>query len=98
MERGKNKVAMKSFLGRIATLCTIAAFFLSSVFSTRSAPVALNTNVQIRLVMNTTNSSGQNSVRIAKDPRNDQLYYLKINGDIFRVNLQPPGSASTSTK
>jgi len=89
---------MKSFLGRIATLCTIAALFLSSVFSTRSTPVALNTNLQIRLVMNTTNSSGQNSVRIAKDPRNDQLYYLKINGDIFRVNLQPPGSASTSTK
>src|SRR6266853_822325 len=56
------------------------------------------TNLQIRLVINTTNSSGQNSVRIAKDPRNNQLYYLKINGDIFRVNLQPPGSASTSTK
>src|SRR5882757_11099003 len=88
---------MKSYLGRIATLCTIAALFPSSVFSTRSTPVALNTNLQIRLVMNTTNSSGQPSVRIAKDPRNNQLYYLKINGDIFRVNLQP-GTASSSTK
>src|SRR6185436_11951326 len=48
-------------------------------------------------VMNTTNSSGANSVRLAKDPRNNQLYYLKINGDIFRVNLQT-GSGSTSTK
>jgi glucose/arabinose dehydrogenase len=51
----------------------------------------------MRLVMNTTNSSGANSVRMAKDPRNNQLYYLKINGDIFRVNLQT-GNASTSTK
>jgi len=63
----------------------------------QSAPVLLNTNLQIRLVMNTTNSSGQNSVRLAKDPRNNQLYYLKINGDIFRVTLQP-GNGSTGTK
>src|SRR5262249_17376654 len=53
---------------------------------------------QMRLIMNTTNSSSQPSVRIAKDPRNNQLYYLKINGDIFRVNLPPAGTASTSTK
>src|SRR5262245_35867625 len=76
--------AFASFL-RIADVC-------------QSAPVLLNTNLQIRLVMNTTNGSAQNSVRIAKDPRNNQLYYLKINGDIFRVNLQPPGGVSTSTK
>jgi hypothetical protein len=73
-------------------------FFITAIRVGTSAPVVLNTNLQIRLVMNTTNSSGQNSVRIAKDPRNNQLYYLKINGDIFRVNLQPTGSASTSTK
>ena len=47
--------------------------------------------------MNTINSIGQNSVRIAKDPRNNQLYYLKMNGDIYQVNLQP-GSGSTSNR
>jgi Glucose / Sorbosone dehydrogenase len=79
-------------------LGTAFAFFIRIADVGQSAPVVLNTNLQIRLVMNTTNSSGQNSVRIAKDPRNNQLYYLKINGDIFRVNLQPPGGVSTSTK
>src|SRR5262249_54152303 len=34
---------------------------------------------------------------LAKDPRNNQLYFLKINGDIYRVNLQS-GNGSTSTK
>src|SRR6266853_1608873 len=76
--------------------CTLPALFIAVAPLAKSAPVLLNTNLQIRLVMNTTNG-GPNSVRIAKDPRNNQLYYLKINGDIFRVNLQS-GSASTSTK
>src|ERR1043166_6388767 len=46
--------------------------------------------------MNTTDSSGAHSVRIAKDPRDAVLYYLKINADIFKVQLAE-GSA-TSTK
>src|SRR6267154_4645911 len=87
---------MKPFLRR-GLACAFAAFLLAVVTPAQSAPVLLNTNLQIRLVMNTTNSSGQNSVRLAKDPRNNQLYYLKINGDIYRVTLQP-GSGSTSTK
>ena len=63
----------------------------------RGAPVALNTNLQIRLVVSTSsNSSGANSTRIAKDPRNNQLYYLKSNGDIYQVHLLP-GAGSTST-
>jgi hypothetical protein len=32
-------------------------------------------------------------VRIAKDPRNNQLYYLKVNGDIYEVNLTNSTSA-----
>jgi len=43
----------------------------------------------IRLILNTTNSSGAHSTRIAKDPRNGQLHYLKFNGDIYRISLQP---------
>src|SRR5712671_3117758 len=87
---------MKPLLPRGQAYWALTLFLLSVVTLTQSAPVLLNTNLQIRLVVNTTNG-GPNSVRIAKDPRNNQLYYLKINGDIFRVNLQS-GSASTSTK
>jgi len=75
----------------------LSIFFLVAVTTARSAPVLLNTNLQIRLVMNTS-GAGPNSVRLAKDPRNNQIYYLKINGDIYRVNLQPVGGISTSTK
>jgi len=62
-----------------------------------SAPVVLNTNLQVRLVINTTNATGSPSVRIAKDPRDNQLYYLKLNGDVFRLNL-PIGGNATSTR
>src|SRR2546425_4175068 len=74
-----------------------AGFLFCSVQPAQSAPVVLNTNLQIRLVMYTTNSSGGNSIRIAKDPRNNQLYYSRMNGDIFQVNLKP-GSGSTSNR
>src|SRR5579859_3414854 len=62
-----------------------------------ATPAVVNTNLQIRLVLNTTDSSGANSIRIRKDPRNNQLYYLKYNGDIFALNLQP-GTGSSSTR
>ena len=61
-----------------------------------ASPIALNPNLQIRLVLNTANGSA-NSVRIAKDPRNDQLYYLKINGDIFKLSLNS-GTNSSATR
>lgn len=72
--------------------------FVCGAWSVSSAPVALNSNLQIRLVMNTTDSSGAKSIRLAKDPRNNQLYYLKFNGDIFQVNLQTGSAASTSAR
>src|SRR6266567_1950196 len=87
---------MKPLLPRGLARCALSTLFLAVVTIAQSAPVLLNTNLQIRLVMNTTNG-GPNSVRVAKDPRNNQLYYLKINGDIYRVNLQS-GNGSTSTK
>src|SRR3989442_7153389 len=64
----------------------------------RSAPAVINTNLQIRLLMNTTSSSEAHSVRIAKDPRNNQLYYLKFNGDVYRLDLMPSERTSTSVK
>jgi sugar lactone lactonase YvrE len=48
--------------------------------------------------MDTTNSSGAHSIRLRKDPRNKQLYYLKFNGDIYRVNLSPANGVSSSTR
>src|SRR6266545_7004950 len=76
--------------------CAAIAILLAAVTAIQSAPVVLNTNLQIRLVLNTTTGSG-NSGRIAKDPRNNQLYYSRMNGDIYQVNLQP-GSGSTSNR
>src|SRR2546428_973294 len=64
----------------------------------RPAPFVINTNLQIRLILNTTNSSGAHSTRIAKDPRNGQLHYLKFNGDIYRISLQPGSGTSTSAR
>jgi hypothetical protein len=75
----------------------VLALFCSSVLTVHAAPTLLNPNLQMRLVMNTTSASGANSVRIAKDPRNNQLYYLKINGDIYRLNLQL-GNSSTAVR
>jgi hypothetical protein len=77
------------FVRLILSFCllTLAASQLGA------APAILDTNLQLRLVLFTTNSSGAASVRIARDPRNNQLYYLKDNGDIFEVD---PG-ASTNT-
>ena len=70
---------------------TIRFIFLWSLIlvqTVHASPTLLNTNLQIRLLFNTATSS--QSVRIAKDPRNNQLYYLQINGDIYRVNLAIP--------
>src|SRR5881397_2028621 len=79
-------------------LMALSGLFLCGHATVRSAPAVINTNLQMRLLMYTTNDSGAHSVRIAKDPRNDQLYYLKFNGDIYQVDLQPGDGASTSTK
>lgn len=56
-----------------------------------AAPEALRSDVKIRNIVNTKSISP--SVRIVKDPRNNTLYYLKRNGEIYRVNL---GSSTTT--
>ena len=78
--------------------CHCSALFLLSVAIANSAPVALNPSLQLRLIMNTAISGGPASVRLVKDPRSNQLYYLKVNGDIYRVTLQAGSGTSTSTK
>ncbi len=80
------------------SLCMFLLAILSAGFSSLpAAPVVLNTNLQIRLVMYTTNASGADSVRMARDPRDSTLYYLKNNGDIYRVSLKND-SCSSSTQ
>jgi hypothetical protein len=82
------------------TICRIALFLIVFGYPTAPAhatPSLLNASLQMRLVLYTTNSTGANSVRIARNPGDSQLYYLKINGDIFRVTLID-GSGSTSTQ
>ncbi len=58
----------------------------------QTVPQSLRSDIQIRNVLNTLSTSP--SIRIAKDPRNQTLYYLKQNGDIYRVNL---GTSPTAT-
>jgi glucose/arabinose dehydrogenase len=60
-------------------------------------PYTLNTNVQFRLLLNTTAASGAHSVRIAKDPRNNQLYYLKLNGDVYQIGIMAGEGTSVSS-
>src|SRR6266480_6271632 len=86
-----DKISMKYAFAALLSLLLAAT-------PLRAAPVSLNPNLQIRLVLNTTNATGSASIRIAKDPRNNDLYYSKFNGDIYRITLQPGNGTSTSTK
>src|SRR5262245_42746076 len=79
--------------------CLVALILLTlEATQVLAAPVALNTNIQLRLILNTIDTSGSASIRIAKDPRTNDLYYSKFNGDIYRVTIRPGGGTSTSTK
>jgi hypothetical protein len=82
---------------RVFRCFTIVGMLLGILQGLRAAPFLLSTNLQLRLILNTTNSSGEHSVRIAKDPRNNRLYYLKLNGDIYQVTVLP-GNGSTSSR
>jgi len=41
-------------------------------------------------------ASRAKSIRLVKDPRDNQLYYLKSNGDLFQVHLAESGASTTS--
>ena len=76
----------------------LSGLFLCGHASVRSVPAVINTNLQMRLLMNTTNDSRAHSIRIAKDPRNNQLYYLKFNGEVYRLEVMPGDGTSSSVK
>src|SRR5437773_2464407 len=77
---------------------SLSGLFLCGHASVRSVPAVINTNLQMRLLMNTTNDSRAHSIRIAKDPRNNQLYYLKFNGEVYRLEVMPGDGTSSSVK
>lgn len=56
----------------------------------QSDPQALRPDIKIRNIMTTLSTS--DSIRLAKDPQNNTLYYLKQNGGIYQVNLNSSNS------
>ncbi|MEH2384756.1 MAG: PQQ-dependent sugar dehydrogenase [Nostoc sp.] len=85
------KFALKRCFLAAKTLLFTIVILNHGITGVNAAPKALRPNIQIRNIVNTLSVSP--SVRIAKDPRNNTLYYLKLNGEIYRVNL----GSSTST-
>lgn len=87
------KVGLKPclLLTLMLAFSTVSLSYGTLKANAQTAPQSLRSDVRIRNVMNTLSNSP--SVRIAKDPRDNTLYYLKLNGEIYRVNL----SSSSST-
>ncbi|PHM06117.1 hypothetical protein, partial [Nostoc sp. 'Peltigera malacea cyanobiont' DB3992] len=85
------KFPLKSCFFAAKTLLFTTVLLNHGTTGVNAAPKALRPDIQIRNIINTLSASP--SVRIAKDPRNNTLYYLKQNGEIYRVNL----AASTRT-
>jgi len=57
------------------------------------APVVLDPELSIRKVID----AGSGSFRLRRNPVDGALYYLKINGQFYRVNLSATPGASSST-
>ncbi|MDZ8224321.1 MULTISPECIES: PQQ-dependent sugar dehydrogenase [unclassified Nostoc] len=79
------KFALKSYFVAAKTLLFTTVLLNYGATGVNAAPKALRPDIQIRNITNTLSVSP--SVRIVKDPRNNTLYYLKQNGDIYQVNL-----------
>src|SRR5436190_22311276 len=86
--RSVNSQPCSSIYGLLTVLC-LAGCSIPSV----GAPVALDSELSIRNVMNT----GSGSFRLVPNPVDGALYYLKLNGQLYRVNLSATPGASTST-
>ena len=67
--------------------------FLAVTAPLLGAPAVLDSELKIRHVLDT----GANSFRLALNPADGALYYLKVNGDLYRVTLSS-GAGSTSTR
>ncbi|MDZ7965358.1 MAG: PQQ-dependent sugar dehydrogenase [Nostoc sp. DedSLP03] len=85
-----NQIAVKTLLFSITLLFTIV-LLNHSTLGINTVPQSLRPDIKVRNIINTLSVSP--SVRIVKDPRNNTLYYLKRNGEIYQVNL----ASSTKT-
>ena len=70
-----------------AALCALALLATTSVWS---VPEATQEDIQIQQLA----SLGNGSFRIAKDPRDNQLYVLRQNGEINRIDLSATGDSA----
>jgi glucose/arabinose dehydrogenase len=60
-----------------------------------AAPTALRGDITVRHILDT--GGGGNSIRIARDPTDGFLYYLRQSGSIYRLTVED-GSGSTSQR
>jgi glucose/arabinose dehydrogenase len=79
--------------GRAAVLAVV--IYPHPVASLRADPVALRPDISIRKIIET--GTGGNSIRIASDPTDRAIYYLRKSGSIYRLTLAA-GAASTSAR
>lgn len=89
--RFSDKFALKHCFFWTKTLVLTIFILNHGTTVVNAEPQSLRPDIQVRNILNTASISP--SVRIAKDPRNNTLYYLKRNGEIYQVNL----ALSTST-
>ncbi|MEH2291301.1 PQQ-dependent sugar dehydrogenase [Nostoc sp.] len=78
------KFVTKTLLFAITLLFTIVLLNHSTT-GLNVVPQTLRHDIKVRNIINTLSVSP--SVRIVKDPRNNTLYYLKRNGEIYQVDL-----------
>src|SRR6185436_17907683 len=57
------------------------------------APTVLDSELTLQHMMNT----GSGSFRLKRNPVDGALHYLKVNGQLYRINLSSTPGASTST-
>ena len=74
---------------RISVL--VVAALTSITHEAIAQPVGPREGITIRRVL----SVGRNTIRIAKDPRDNTLYIAAQNGDISRIDLAPEGEQSS---
>ncbi|MEA5622978.1 PQQ-dependent sugar dehydrogenase [Nostoc sp. UHCC 0251] len=79
------KFTLKSYFFVAKTLLLAIVILNYGATKVNAVPKALRSDIQIRNILNTLSVSP--SVRIAKAPGNNTLYYLKRNGEIYRVDL-----------
>jgi len=76
-----------------AALAVACLASLPGLAAAQTGPRPLRSDIQVTKLLDTT-QTGSPAVRLAKDPRNSAIYYLKLSGDVFIIR----GQAGTSTR